>query len=157
MTSAHRPILMRMRDVSSMRAARLSPARERSLLTREIVQSHIDDLNGLHDALQLERDCKGQADGEGARARRRIDRTVAGARWLGGSAVPAIWSIVQSGFDGPEDAFAPAALLIGLGVNSRRVRRWLESLPSEVRRTLQKVGLDCPGGVQVRPAEGRPK
>jgi hypothetical protein len=108
---------------------------------RDVVWFQIDELNGLYDTLQPSRGGE-IPERRLATARPRVSRILLAAAWNPDDYCEHAWSFVNEGIERPEDAFGPAAIL--LGVPDRRApeaQRWLDGIPAPVARTLRSLGL----------------
>ena len=106
----------------SLALARALPAGRRRALLRDVVWSHIEDLNALHLSLRTRR-----PDREASIARARD--ILRAASWEPEVFARYAWESARREVVDPEEAFGPAALLTALGSSTVAVRRWLAGLP----------------------------
>ncbi len=103
----------------------------------------IDELNALYDGL-MEAPTPSERRDRLRRAHIRIDRIVLAAAWIPKIVTRAARSVIDTGFDEPEDAFGAALLLGALGANERTahpwIDGWLSALPREVVTILADLG-----------------
>jgi hypothetical protein len=121
------------KSATSLAPERLLPRRTRAAWERGIVQFACDEINGLFDKTWLAR-CIG--DPCPAEVPGRIQSIVRGLSWWADAALPQLWRVIDAGFDRPEDAFAPVAILLALVPDDPKARAWITAQPVEVTRLV---------------------
>jgi hypothetical protein len=102
--------------------AKLLPAAARRAWVRAFVSFACDELNGVYDRLSAAVAAKAPCPPD---IRTRIDSIVRALSWSRDAVAAHVASLIEDGFERPEDAFAPAIVLLGLSPGDPKVEQWV--------------------------------
>jgi hypothetical protein len=136
---------------TSLTAARLLPRQVRAARGRDRMAFLIEDLNGAYFTLVG----RGGQAGRHEAAVARVQRLLIGVPWMS-SAADAAWAYAEAQGADAEESFGAAAVLLALGPDDPRVRRWVATLPARVRGALRRVfGADAGKASPVKASSRR--
>jgi hypothetical protein len=126
------------RPANQLALERLLPGKARAAWERAFVTFACDEINGLYDRAA---EALGAGNPVPAALKARLGPMLEALSWDREATIPSIWQIARRKPDRPEDAFAPALVLLALLPDDPEAAAWVAERPAPVRQVVAALAV----------------